>query len=234
MPVDSGARDGADQPEAGVAMFAPNPLWARDRTPRRGRSASDPAMDAGEAGPGLGEPVDAAYETQPATIGVETGAPPRRGTPAGMIVVGAAALAAIAAVSWYASRPHDRGIPELTPGVPAASQVAFTTAPPDAAPPAQANEPDARPPSVASDAGARRPTQPAARATPRVRPAEGRSATDAGVNASATTPPMIASPAADPMTVNPAPAMPRDLGAPVASPIAPAPATPPNDPAATP
>lgn len=234
MPVQTGGREGAAKPGTEGAMLAQVPLWDRDRqAPRGGRPISDPAMDAGEAGPGPCEPVDAAYETQPAGVGVATGDAPGPGLRAGVIVAAVAAVAAIAAAGWYASRPP--GVAELTPGGPEASPVAYVTAAPEdlAAPPAAAGP-------APVDRQAAMPAKPpkdAERPAPRVRPAP--SATDAAANASATaaptiTPPTPGSPSTDPMTVNPAPGA-RSAPAESAPSVGTAaPATPPADPGTTP
>ncbi|CAN7435730.1 hypothetical protein LJR219_002829 [Phenylobacterium sp. LjRoot219] len=167
MPVQPGGREGAATSGTDGAIFASVPLWEQDRKGGH-RPASDPAMDAGEAG-GLGEPVDAAYETQPADVGLQTGYPPRRAAPAGAIIAGAAALAIIAAVGWYASQPRERGVPELTPGGPDGAPVALAVvAPPETSlpGPAPATGEAAKPAPAA-----RRATPPAQTPAPRVRPA---------------------------------------------------------------
>src|SRR5690242_10856364 len=129
MPVDFSAPDGAASPPNEGTMFAPTPLWDREPKKRRGgrraaasRAVRDPAIDAGEAGAGAGvigattaaEPADAAYETQ-SVARSEASSSRRGGVPAGAVAAGVAAVAALAAVGWYASRPHDTGVAELTP-----------------------------------------------------------------------------------------------------------------------
>jgi len=259
MPVDFSAPEGAASPQNEDTMFAPTPLWDRQPKTRRGRRAAasravrDPAIDAGEAGAGAGvigattaaEPADAAYETQPAARGEAT--PSRRGgVPAGAVAAGVAAVAALAAVGWYASRPHDTGVVELTPGAPATREIALNTAAP---PPSAAEAPvTSTPPRPAPQAQpaktsreptpttrtARTATTPrsrtalAAHTSTRVRPAPSDSAAVAGVDASATAP-MIATPPPSPSTststtpmgaaVNPAPVNP-------VIPASPAPTTP--------
>jgi len=224
MPVDPGGRESAATSGTEGGLFAPVPLWARGRKGRRGgRATSDPAMDAGEATPaGLAEPVDPAYETQPADVGVETPARTRRDPPIGGLILAAAALAVIGAAGWFVSRPNERGVPQLTPGAPTASSSVAYAAPRETGAAAPA-APQARPPATSKtpreDAAGRAPperrsTTPAARSKPsadvtsRVRPAP--SASESGANASATvaptiTPPTPGSPSTDPMTVNPAP-----------------------------
>jgi len=243
MPVEPGGRKSAATRGTDGALFAQVPLWERTRKGRRAsRPASDPAMDAGEAAPtGLGEPVDASYETQPADVGVETPKRIRRDPPVGGILLGAAALAVIAAAGWYASRPHERGVPELVPGGPTARPAAYAiAAPPGASPssPAAPAPEKARPaaPDAQRSTTPATPPKEAKRTNPRVRPAP--SAADAGANAAATaaptiTPPTPGSPSTDPMTVNPAPTRPA---APAESPpSAPgSPATQPTPPAPTP
>jgi hypothetical protein len=204
-------------------------------------------MDAGEAAPtGLGEPIDPAYETQPADVGLGTPDRPRRDPPVGGVILGAAALAAIAALGWFASRTHERGMPELTPGGPTASRVAYVAPPEPGLTAPATSQVDPRAPTTGAEAARRTPpaSQPAkppkeaADVTSRVRPAP--SATGSGANASATaaptiTPPSPGSPSTDPMTVNPAPSTrtaPAEASPSVGSPPAqPAPAP---DPGATP
>jgi len=236
MPVEPGDREGAANPGTDGAPFAPVPLWEQDQKRRRGgRPAGDPAMDAGEAAPaGLGEPADPAYETQPADVGLGTPDRPRRDPPVGGIVLGAAAVAAIAALGWFATRAHEGGVPELTPGGPTASQLAFAAPPgsdPSAPASSEVNPPAPATPDAAARApGARRPATSSKEAdvTSRVRPAP--NAAESGANASATaaptiTPPSPGSPSTDPMTVNPAPSArttpaerPPSVGAPPAEP----------------
>jgi len=242
MSADFNAPEGARSPETSSEtespMFAPTPVWARTTKKRRGRgdrsdtgatqapaqSWSDPALDAGEAGAGAGvlgattaaEPADADYE-----IG-STSSPERRGVSAAAIVGGLAALAAIGAVGWYASQPHDRGVAQMTPGAPAASESATsetalnTATPPPVSPaattpaPADSTTPAATAtttdthrtvkiarPARATAAAHRQTTVAERAAAPRARPTGDYSAMDTGVNASATAP-MVHTPAPAP------------------------------------
>jgi len=247
MPVDFNApddepKDGDPKAENEESMFAPTPLWDRDPKRRRDRRAAasravrDPAMDAGEAGAGAiggaAEPADVVYETQPA-IAPEGMQMRRRGS-AGAVAAGVVAIAAIAAIGWYATRPRDSGLAELTPGAattgpataptaaaPAASQLAVNlphaaaTAPPATTAPVRDRTTTApvRDRTTTTTTRATAPVAPhrthttlAARApAPRVRPAQPSSAMEAGVNAGATAP-MISTPAPTPAPAT-APAM---------------------------
>lgn len=218
MPVEPGGRESAATSGTEGAPFAPVPIWEQGRKGRRGgRPASDPAMDAGEAAPtGLGEPIDPAYETQPADVGLGRPERPHRDPPVGGVVLGAAALAAIAALGWFASRAHERGMPELTPGGPTASRLAYAAPAEPSATAPPTSEVNPRAPATPGAEADRRAPPPRRSTTPpkdadvtsRVRPAP--SATESGANASATaaptiTPPSPGSPSTDPMTVNPAP-----------------------------
>ena len=229
MAVDFSARDGARTTQNESSMFAPTPLWERDARKRRrgGRPTArrhDPAIDAGEAGAGAGvmgattasEPVDTAYETQPADRGAA-----RAGVATGAIAAGVVVVAALGAVGWYASRAHDRGVAELTPGAPATGAAALATAAPPPTTVAQQSATPTPPQSAASAPPASEPTRAApprasrsltvrstAEREPRVRPApaDNASALSSGVNAS-TTAPMIAAPppapSANPMQPTP-------------------------------
>lgn len=217
MAVDFSARNGAPMTQNESSMFAPTPLWERDARKRRrgGRSPArrqDPAIDAGEAGAGAmgattaGEPVDTAYETQPAERGTARG-----GVAAGAIGAGVVVVAALGAVGWYASRPHDHGVAELTPGGPTASGPVLAIAAPPPAAPAEIAQQNAAPATPAPEPAHAAPRRAARSLTvrstaerePRVRPApaDNASALSSGVNAS-TTAPMINSPPPAPK-VNP-------------------------------
>jgi hypothetical protein len=244
MAIDFSARDGARVTQNESSMFAPTPLWERDARKRRrgGRPTArrqDPAIDAAEAGAGAGvmgattatEPADTAYETQPANRGAARG-----GVAAGAVAAGVVVVAALGAVGWYASRAHDHGVAELTPGGPATSSAALATAAPppttmaqqsaapttpqSAAPAPLAAEPTRSPPPHASRSLTVRST---AEREPRVRPAptDNASALSSGLNAS-TTAPMINTPPPAP-SANPMQPTPSN---PVVNP--PNPATPPT------
>lgn len=254
MPVDAKAPEGATKPETESPMFAPTPLWARDVKKRRAarpvrpaarQAKGDPAIDAGEPGAGAGvlgattaaEPLDMAYETQPAEGALRTMRRHSNGVAVGTVAASAVIVAALGVIGWYASRWHDGGVAELTPGAPATSTVALNTAAPPANP-----IPATSPPSPAADsaatmqeggttqtrpqpaAGPRRARAAAVRApAPRVRPADSSSALDAAVNAGATAP----------MVVNPSPvrggspASPVPQTSPIVPPLNATPAQPP-------
>jgi hypothetical protein len=256
MPVDFTTHDDAPPLENEGSMFAPTPIWDRDAKKRRkgraarpaaSRTVRDPALDAGEAGVmGAAEPADATYETQPARR-VEAH---RRGIPTGAVAAGVFAVAVIAGVGWYAtSRPHDSGI-ALTLGAPASSEMATSeialnaAAPPtEAAPPAT---PATAPQTTATTQEATttttvRAATPAAThkkttttvartSTSRVRPAQASSAAESGTD-TATTAPMVSTPATSPNPVLSVPAAPVTMAPSVSTP---APAAPAADPTVTP
>lgn len=211
MPADFNSPEEGRAPQNDGSMFAPTPLWDRQARKRQGRGAADsrdPAIEAGEGVIGTGaavEPVDAVYETQPA----EPRTARRSGVAVGVLAAGVVAIVAVGAFAWYASRPHDTGIAELTPGSTATSRTALNTAAAPSANPMTPAVPAAAPaPAAASREATPRASTPAAsrrthatlaaRApTSRVRPAESNSALDAGVNAAASAP-VISTPAPSP------------------------------------
>ena len=270
MPVDFNTPDGATSPQKEGAMFGPVPLWERKAKARRsGRGAArDPGLEAGE--PGLGAApmaaaptADPAYEHEPESFRYEPIRAERRrsGAPAGLIVAGVAAVAAISALGWYMNRPSESGMAELTPGAPGSGEVAIVAPPPASplptsaagAPPGApigvtAQTAEISPTREAADAAARR-TERAARSgsadaprrpASRVRPADARSVEDAGVDASATAP-MVTPPEPQSGATGPTLDMPPEQIDPSLDPTLPAnrpsttgrsPAAPPNGPSA--
>jgi hypothetical protein len=272
MTINTSAPDGDATSDADTGLFAPRPLW--DREPKKRslfggsrpqRAApivpvtpdaplTDRGLDAAEAGAGAGvvgattaaEPMDSAYETQPLRRTA-----PRRAPPTGAIAAGVAAVAALAGVGWYMAQPHDNGALMMTPGTPAASQVALNTAAPGAAQlpvgattTTQSTTTQSTRATPASDTAAPRTIAPATAAEPtvrvrttaarapahRARPATDFSAMDTGVNASATAPTTPSAPAAPtpaPATLAPAPVNPVIAPPTSVAPTSPATATPP-------
>jgi hypothetical protein len=200
MASNSRSPDGAPASGDEAAAFAPALRRVRALLERRAPPAAarrDPAMDAGEAGAGAGvlgattasEPVDAAYETQPAGHVLA-----HARVPGAVVAVLALAVAGLlAGLGWVASRPPS-GVPELTPGVPAGGAATKPVKPP----PVQ---------KVRPAAPARTPRAPAP-AAPRVRPETDYSAMDTGAKATAAAP-MIAPPTAAPPPAPPASAEPE-------------------------
>lgn len=204
MPVDFTAPEGASAPTTEGTMFAPTPVWARDAKKRRRsarpaarRTFSDSAMAAGATT--VDQPLDTPLET------FEARPPRRNGMAIGAIAVGVVAVAALGAVGWHVSQPRSNGVAELTPGAPAASQIALNTAAPATSPMSAAAGPAAptagdttttreSTTTTAQTASASAPVHHTAKSVatrapaPRVRPAEGPSAMDAGTDASATAP----------------------------------------------
>jgi len=239
MPVNFTAPEGAKTTKTEDSMFAPTPLWERDRRRRsRGARRSDPAIDAGEPGAGAGvmgattpaEPADAGYETQPTYLDMGPG---HKGVAAGVIAAGAVVVAALGGFGWYTSQKHDHGLAQLTPGAPATREVALNTLPPpaDATPAAPTDQngtttttpsPHSVVPAPPHHAGDRAAAHPA---TPRVRPADNSSALSSGVDAGATAP-MIATPAPSPRTEPKTRSLQPSPSNPVVNPLNPA--APPN------
>ena len=202
-------------------MFAPVPLWERQaKAHRRGRravrAARDPALDPGEPGVGaaamgaapLADPADT-LESESFRYEPIRSERRRSGAPAGLVIAGVAAVAAVGALGWYMNRPSDAGMAELTPGSPGSGEVALAAPPTSPLPTAAAGAPPGAPmgvtPEMAKISPSREPADAATRAsgraaasrgethdvrrsTSRVRPAPSRSVQDAGVNASATAP----------------------------------------------
>ena len=210
------------------SMFAPIPSWERNRK-RRGFGASrvERVTTTTEV-PAAMEPLDPvdAPLTSPETAAF-VGAPVyarstatrRSGGAAMAVTAGLVALVGLGAAAFYASRPRDGGLAQLTPG---STSTTTTTVTPGAMALNDAAKP-VTPATRASSAVNPAPTRTTitTRRTARATPPASRSVGDAGVNASATLPggPLPYSGAA----VNPAPAPVQTAPAPAPAEARPAP-----------
>ena len=266
MPVDFTANpdDDPTTTESEGPMFAPIPTWERNRK-RRGfgaRSSVKPAaeprtfvedrddrVEAAALGAGTGmaagglaadtrddlAATDAPFASAP--IYGDRRTTTRRGSAAPMaIVAGLIVLGGVAAAGWYASRPHDTGVAQLTPGAVSGTTTDTSAAPPtdstlaqNAAPVPSAADTQAAAPRHAAAAPVRTRTTTVARAR-----APSRSAAAAGVNASATLPAAPAPYSSSAQTARPAPVTPAPTQAAPAPSATPAPTPGPADTAPTP
>lgn len=114
MSAKSSASSGAAAVRDETAMFA----------------GSDPALDAGEPGAGAGV-MGATTAAEPADTGYETGRAEAAGggLAAAWIALGVTAAVALGGIVWYAHRPHETGMAQLTPGVPATESAAKSPPP---------------------------------------------------------------------------------------------------------
>lgn len=153
-----------DPSESEGSMFAPIPTWERGKK-RRGASrvaaeprtfAAEPsdATRAYEARMDTVDPTDTTFDTGfasgPTFAGRTTS---RKGNGAGpiLVVAGVILVGGLAAAGWYATRPHNAGVAELTPGATTTTTQVASTAPAAdqaVAPPAAAPAPPARTHSV--------------------------------------------------------------------------------------
>ncbi len=218
MPTDfTSTTDTAPIGETESPMFAPIPSWERNRK-RRGfgratrtvvapetRTFAADDMDDGPAlmtetiatRPVLTDPMlrDEPLMTPSGTAFAEAPAYARTTTVRSnsaapvAIAAGLIALGGLAAAGWYASRPHDAGIAQLTPGSteimpPAATDTAVNP------PAAIAANTAVSPPAAPAETVAPVRRAPTLAEAPRARPAPtARSVEDAGVNTAATLPP---------------------------------------------
>jgi hypothetical protein len=225
MSASSNPPTGDAESQGEEIPFAPTPVWARTTTrKRRGFGGARPAARTTPAADLASDlTAESARASSPTYVRRPVLRPARNNITAAALVAGVTAVAVIGGVAWYANRPHDEGMVQLTPGVPSEApsfetQVAVSGPTPSAAqaPMAPAADlPRARAERLATAPTTvrRTTTTTTRRAAARTRPASSDSAADTAVNASATAPmvvPPAPPPSVDPTvpqstTVNPAP-----------------------------